>query len=331
MYVRQLQLLRLLEDGDYHRLDSLSQAAAWEVAEVLEALRQLHACGLDIKSRNNSEYALTEAIEWLDESTIRARLQPSAMAAIGRFELIDTVDSTNRWLADQPFPAMGEAAVCLAESQSHGRGRLGRVWLSPPVSNLYLSVSWVFDGGSAVVQGLSLAIGVAVAEACEALGIADIGLKWPNDLVCAGGKLGGILIELKNCTVARHNVGLGAIIGIGINVKHTPDLPDADNLPASDLCTLGSGPISRNILAAELLNRITQTLKSYAVSGLGPYLDRWQKRDVLRGCQVVAAEAGTKTAATALGIDHQGAYRLRTAEGVITTLMAGTLRLDNRP
>ncbi|NIQ54189.1 MAG: biotin--[acetyl-CoA-carboxylase] ligase, partial [Gammaproteobacteria bacterium] len=110
--------------------------------------------------------------------------------------VLETVDSTNRYLLDAGAPAGSRLRACVAGAQTAGRGRRGRQWVSPPGANLYLSVSRTFAGGTDPVRGLSLAVGVAVAEALEGLGVTGLALKWPNDIQLAGRKLGGILVEL---------------------------------------------------------------------------------------------------------------------------------------
>jgi len=283
--------------------------------------------GIEIRIRNGSEFALDSAIEWLSEAHIRAGLVPAAAHCFNRIEVLDTVDSTNRRLAQNPPPEAGHATVCLAESQRAGRGRLGRTWYSPPAVNLYMSLRWHFESGSEVVQGLSLALGVAVAEACEALGVPKIGLKWPNDLVCELGKLGGILIELEPGGGRRDESSVCAIIGMGINVNMSRRQAQFIDQPAADLQTLKRGSVSRNQLASEILNAAHRVLEGYAHDGLSPYRQRWLQRDVLRQQQVVASNGARDITGTALGIDVRGAYLLQTAEGRVP-IMAGTLRLS---
>jgi BirA family biotin operon repressor/biotin-[acetyl-CoA-carboxylase] ligase len=324
---QRLQLLHLLSEGEFHDGNVLAKALGVSSIELAGILELIRADGFTVHSSDDSKYTLGTPIEWLSEARIRSQLNPGAAECFNPIEILDSVDSTNRWLAQSSTPISPRSTVCLAEAQSQGRGRLGRSWYSPPASNLYLSVKWRFEAGNQALQGLSLAIGVAVAEACEALGVKGIGLKWPNDLFSPEGKLGGILIEISQAADPYSEVPVCAIIGIGINVKISGQQSQKLDQAVTDLNTLNRGPISRNQLAAEVLNQTYQVLEGYAEQGLSPYLQRWQQRDVLCHKHVVTQGAGESVSGTALGIDHSGAYLLETSSGV-SAITAGSLRLS---
>jgi len=322
-----LQLLHLLSDGESHDGKELANALGVNALELASILELMRADGFAIHSRDDCEYILGTPIEWLSEARIRSQLDRCAAECFVPIEILDSVDSTNRWLAQCQTPISPQSTVCLAEAQSQGRGRLGRSWFSPPASNLYLSIMWRFEAGSQALEGLSLAIGVAVAEACEGLGVQGIGLKWPNDLFSSEGKLGGILIEISRAADSCSEVPVCAIIGIGINVKMSAQQSHVLDQAVTDLHRLNRGPVSRNQLAAEVLNHTYQVLAGYTELGLRPYLERWQQRDVLCDKHVVTQGAGESLAGTARGIDQSGAYLLQTSSGV-SKITAGSLRLS---
>jgi BirA family transcriptional regulator, biotin operon repressor / biotin---[acetyl-CoA-carboxylase] ligase len=134
----------------------------------------------------------------LDATRISDALSPTVRAALAAIEVVASIDSTNSELLRRDTARDG-ANVLFAEQQTGGRGRQGRAWVSPPACNLYVSVARYFAGDIARLGGLSLVVGVAVAEALLSLGLDRIALKWPNDLVIVDGahlrKLGGVLIE----------------------------------------------------------------------------------------------------------------------------------------
>ena len=111
--------------------------------------------------------------------------------------------------------------MLVTDRQTAGRGSRGRTWLASPEASLTFSLLWRFDGGLERMSGLSLAVGLAVVEALEACGASGVKLKWPNDILHDGGKLGGILVELHN-EVRSDNYGEAnaamAVIGIGLNL-----------------------------------------------------------------------------------------------------------------
>src|SRR5688572_28751750 len=183
--------------------------------------------------------------EPLDTARILAGLSQSLREKVKTLEAVQSIDSTNAALAARPAPPSGCSEILLAEIQTAGRGRRGRRRHAPPGGALCLSLSWTFpqvprDGGS-----LSLAIGVCVLRALKSQGVTDAQLKWPNDILLAARKLGGILIELR----AEPSGPACAIVGIGLNMAVDAALLDeisALGFPATDLTSAGLTAPSRN-------------------------------------------------------------------------------------
>ena len=165
----------------------VTRAAVWK---HIAALRRK---GVEIRAEPGRGYALAQPLDLLDTHAIRSGLPASDAAGLASCEVAWEIDSTNAELLRRH--ATAGVQVLLAESQTAGRGRRGRAWASPLAAHLYLSLQRRFDGGVAALSGLSIAVGVAAAEALRALGFAQVGLKWPNDLLAGDRKLGGILIE----------------------------------------------------------------------------------------------------------------------------------------
>ena len=210
-------------------------------------------------------------------------------------------------------PAAG-AGVLVAERQTGGRGRRGRSWQSPLGASLLLSVARTFDGGLARLGGLSLVAGLAAAAALRAAGFADVGLKWPNDLVVErdGGlrKLGGLLVEGGG----EHAGPVRAVIGIGLNVRLPEQAAAAIDQPWIDLATLGMPP-SRNALAAMLLSHLLPALDAFDREGFAAFAAQWPAFDVLHGRDVVLHLHERSEDARVLGLADDGALRVRTAAG----------------
>ncbi len=285
--------------GEY----GLTRAAVWK---HIHALRE---AGVEILARPGSGYTLAAPLDLLEPVRIRDGLAPDVAARLDALDVAWDIDSTNAELLRRP-PSSG-VQVLLAERQSAGRGRRGRSWASPLAAHLYLSLQRRFDGGVAALAGLSIAVGVAAAEALRALGFIEVGLKWPNDLIAEERKLGGILIEFggEDAGVVR------AVIGIGINVR-MPDAAAATiDQPWIDLQRLGASPPTRNALAAALIGAQVLALEQFAESGLAPFLPRWRALDALRD-QTIEVIAGTRHEhGIALGIGDSGALRVRHADG----------------
>jgi BirA family biotin operon repressor/biotin-[acetyl-CoA-carboxylase] ligase len=281
----------------------LTRAAVWK---HIQALRE---AGIGINADPGRGYALAAPLDLLDAAAIRARLTRAVARRLDALDVEWEIDSTNAALLRRP--AGSRAQVCLAERQSAGRGRRGRHWVSPLAAHLYLSLQRRFDGGIAALAGLSIAAGVAAAEAVRALGYAQVGLKWPNDLVVDGRKLGGILIEFGG----EDGGSARAVVGIGINVRMPASAAPAIDQPWIDLQSLGESPPSRNELAAALIAALLDALDEFALHGLVPFLPRWRALDALRDREVEVIAGTRRATGIALGIADSGALRVRHADG----------------
>lgn len=266
----------------------------------------------------------------LDATLLRARLSASAAAACAAIEIVDAIDSTNSELLRRTTPTAGIAAL-FADRQSGGRGRQGRVWASPPGANLYLSLARRFDGGLARLGGLSLAIGVAVAESLQALGATEVRVKWPNDLVVDDGeavrKLGGILIE-----GGMQDGGARAVVGLGLNLRMPADAAGAIDQPWTDLhALLGDALPSRNAIAAAILTASADALERFDAEGLSPFLPRFAALDALSGADITATMGARTVEGIACGLTADGALRLHSRDGDDEmTLRAGEVSVRRR-
>ena len=290
------------------RESGLTRAAVWK---RIEALRE---AGVAVDARAGRGYALAAPVELLDAAAIRAALPPVVDGQLAGLDVAWSLDSTNSELLRRPSVGHG-AQVLFAERQTGGRGRRGRSWASPLAANLYLSVARAFDGGLARLGGLSLVAGVAVADALQALGIPEVRLKWPNDVVVAEGvtlrKLGGILVEGGG----EHAGPARAVVGIGLNVRMPAQAAAAIDQPWVDLAALRPQPPSRNALASALLAHLLPALAQFDREGLAPFLPRHAAHDVLAGESVRVLAGDGEHAGLALGLAADGALRVRLASG----------------
>lgn len=287
---------------------ALAQRLHATVEEVTACLRALCAEGL-VTGNDQHGYALTPAIEWLDAEAIATTLTPPVRAAIDQLQVEWCVDSTNARLLDAELVPQ-RVRVLLAERQSAGRGRRGRGWVSPPGANLYLSLLREFAADWAALAGLSLAVGVAAARALDDLALPGVTLKWPNDLQIDGRKLGGILIETRE----RHE-RLRVVIGIGLNVRMPQAAAEGIDQPWADVASLTDARVSRNALAAALLERMLPALAVFERDGLAPFLHDYAQRDALHGRALRVENDRGAQFGIGHGIAPDGALRLLTDEG----------------
>ena len=198
-------------------------------------------------------------------------------------------NSTNTVLLERAANGAPSGSVLVADNQTAGRGRRGRHWLSSPDCSLTFSLLWRLPP-AVRSTGLSLAVGLAVAQALEYLGIRGTGLKWPNDIWLHGRKLGGVLIE-----VAFDNNGLGLIIGIGLNLRHDPDWQDQLDQASAALSDDGA-QFPREVVLAAILHQLASTLDRFNQEGFSTLRAGWCARNALLGLPVrVSSENGEHT------------------------------------
>lgn len=225
-------------------------------------------------------------------------------------ELRKCCDSTNSALLDAPAAAPGTLQVLACERQLAGRGRRGRDWLSWGKSSLTFSVRWQFAAGAASPTGLSLAAGVAIARGCDALGAGGIVLKWPNDILLGGNKLGGILTELATCAFGATS----AVIGIGLNLRRA-DATTRDLQVAALEQAMAVVPC-RSRLLGEFSGQMARMLQVFSRDGFAAFRDEWQARNAHAGLPVqIVGELGSLRSGICLGVDGDGALLIESALG----------------
>jgi BirA family biotin operon repressor/biotin-[acetyl-CoA-carboxylase] ligase len=236
-------------------------------------------------------------------------------------EVVAVTGSTNadlRLRADQ----LRAPVLLAAEQQTAGRGRAGRRWLSAPEDSLCFSLAWRFPGSVARLAGLPLAVGVVLADTLRSRGH-PVTLKWPNDLLLEGDKLGGILVETTAARPDCDAPALWAVIGVGLNVRANRE---RDHGMAAPVAALGEG-IDRNELLAVLADALAEALTLFDAQGLAPFIDRWQRWHAFAGLPVMIVEQGQRLhEGIARGIDAYGCLLLDTASGTVA-VAAGDLSL----
>ncbi len=259
-------------------------------------------------------------IEPLDAGRIRAAL-PSR-ARLRGLCVHGTIDSTNGWLQERSL-SLPSPYACLSEHQRAGRGRRDRVWVDGTGRDICLSLLWRFTAVRARAQGLSLAIGVAVARALETTGASGIELKWPNDIVWRGRKLGGILIE-GSVSGRVWTV----VIGVGINV-HPGALPGL-RVPCVHLGSIPGAQASRNRLAARLIAEMGAECSRFEEWGAGPAIGEWTRLDAMRGRPVRIHRPDGEVGGIARGVDEAGELLVE-VDGALERFVSAEVSLRSEP
>lgn len=247
----------------------------------------------------------------LDGEAVRRALRATTVSRLDTFETFSEIDSTNSFLMQQPPPPPGRLRVAITDNQTRGRGRHGRTWVSPPGSGLCLSLAYAFAEQPANLPALTLAIGLGVIEALEDTGIGGVQLKWPNDLIAGGGKLGGILTESQ----PRAGGAVTVVTGVGLNMDLGGGL-DLDQ-PVADLVRHAAEVPPSDLLAAQLIDTLLDVFATYGRDGLAPYLERWPRHDWLLGRAVSIDVPGPGPSGIGAGVDIDGALLVETPDGIV--------------
>jgi BirA family biotin operon repressor/biotin-[acetyl-CoA-carboxylase] ligase len=295
-------LAQLLADGQAHSGAALATHFGVTRAAVWKHIEELREAGLSIDAAAGQGYRLSRALELLDSQRILAAL-PAALQQRVHVAVSWDIDSTNTAMLRAAAAGEGDLSVLMAERQSAGRGRRGRQWQSP-LGNVYFSLLKRFDGGMAGLSGLSLAAGVALAQALGDVGAGEVGLKWPNDVMLDGAKLAGILVELGGEFLGPCH----AVIGIGVNLVRPPGEIDQ---PVADLASNRALLPSRNLFAARLIERLVATLDRFSTEGFAGVREDYAALDLLRDRPLRIADARGTREGKGAGVDERGALRVR--------------------
>lgn len=313
------RIIQLLADGQFYSGEWLGEQLSVSRTSISNYIKQAEQLGLDIHSVKGKGYKLAHSIELLDVDEIKRQSGQNAI------EVFTEIDSTNQYLMDR-LDQLTSGATCLAESQTAGRGRRGRKWISPFGSHLYLSMFWQLEAGIEAAMGLSLATGIATVNALTALGINGAQLKWPNDIYVNNKKLAGILVEMS----AQAAGPCQLVVGLGLNIKMPSQMAAEIDQPWTDLSQIGGAGVSRNTLAAHIIMALEQTLALYEQEGLAPFLPRWQELDAFINKPVNLIMGPKTISGIARGVDKQGALLVE-QHGVVKPFIGGeiSLRLAN--
>ncbi len=319
------EIIRQLADGKQHSIKALAGALNTDVQTIERIAPTLAEVGLRPERPATDTLALPNALQLLDRDSIQQLVEEDA--CLDSVEIYGSIESTNTYLLDKTPPPAGHMDACVAEFQTQGRGRRQRSWVAPYASGICLSLGWTCEAVPPAVSTLSLVIGVAVRRALAACGVDEIRLKWPNDIIFRGSKLGGVLTELRHG--ARDAVRI--VAGVGINVSLPGEvrrmIDRTAKISCTDLTEAAGGPKpNRDRVAAELILALSTAVRKFDQSGFAAFKDEWRQLDVTDGQQVELIDGEEYYAGTACGIDDDGALLVDVA-GTQRRFLAGDVSL----
>jgi BirA family biotin operon repressor/biotin-[acetyl-CoA-carboxylase] ligase len=319
-----LPILRDLSDGQFHSGTQLALQHQISRASVSNIIAGAASMGIVVYKVRGRGYQLANIPDWLDADKIRAAM-PST-TALYRIDIVDSIDSTNTALL-HAADSTPHRHCLVAEQQTAGRGRRGRVWQSLLGGSLTCSIRWRFNQGMAALAGLSLAVGIALIRTLHQLGIKDAQLKWPNDLLWQQRKLAGILIEVQG----DMNGPTTAIIGIGINIQLPAAMRASIDQAVTDTQEILGHSLSRNTLLATLLTELNHVMDEFERNGLQNLRSEWNAAHAYADQPVqIQMSNGTRIQGIAVGIADNGALLLLTDDDKQISIHSGEVHHARR-
>ena len=270
--------------------------------------------GIDVPyMTQGSVLALNPGMELLDEAAIRSELQhlvSELQMSTLDLEIHRVTQSTNDVVMQRLAESQSTAILCAAEMQTAGKGRRGRRWISPFGRNVYLTYGRFIARQLSELGGLSLVIGMVVVDVLRAMGLEQVGLKWPNDILLGGGKLGGILLELRTSDTG----GIGIVAGVGLNLAL--DVKDSLSIDQPWSAISAQLEMPRNTLLGALGGRIVNAIQAFEDVGFDSFAEKWSEYNLYAGQQVNVIRGSETISGIDNGVDQEGNLLLRTGAGL---------------
>ena len=313
------QVLTLLraEGGVFLSGEQLSERLGLSRTAIWKAVKTLRQEGYEIEARTGMGYRLVAAPNVLTEAEIRSWLKTDR-----ELRCFDTIDSTNTYARQIALEGAADGTAVIADCQTAGRGRMGRSFQSPRGKGIYLSVLFRPDLPPERLMPVTALAGLAVCNAVERLCGVRPGLKWPNDPVLGNRKLCGVLTEmaLEGETGRVQHL----VVGIGINVLHTPEdfQDDVADIATSLQMELGK-PVSRPRLTALLLEELDLVYAALRSGELEAYLTAYRRDCVNLGKTVQLIGGEERETVTAVDVDEDFGLVVRMPDGSMRTVRSG--------
>jgi BirA family biotin operon repressor/biotin-[acetyl-CoA-carboxylase] ligase len=319
--MRRKDILRVLRQGNPVSGETLAKEMGVSRTAVWKYISKLRLEGYQIKSSPRIGYSLADDLDVLLPEDIEEGLNSNWLIAFHR-----KVVSTQEVAREIAIGGASEKTVVVAEQQSNGRGRLGRSWVSP-LGGVYLSFILRPQLKPVEILRLPLLAGVAVTGAIGKVSGLQPSLKWPNDVLLGGMKVGGILCELDAETDSVNHI----ILGIGVNVNN--ETPRNLKGIATSLKEEWGEPFSRARFIGCLLDEMESLYLKSKHEGFAPILAAWKRLSSTLGSEViVGAGLGEEIEGKAVDIDDNGALLIRKSDGILVRVVAGdvTLRKNSK-
>jgi BirA family biotin operon repressor/biotin-[acetyl-CoA-carboxylase] ligase len=317
-------IIELLKEGqeDYLSGEEISRKLGISRTAVWKHINKLKEAGYDIDAVTKRGYKLKSMPDTLLPEEIKSQLNTKVLGQ--HIYYFNEIDSTNRYCKELGEKKAPEGTLVVAEYQEKGRGRLGRTWTSPARKGLWFSLLLRPKIAPQEASRLTLLTAVAVAEALHKQCNLAVGIKWPNDILINGKKIGGILLEIKAEADQINYLVLG--IGININVDFE-EFPDDLVQIATSLSMEKGFTLSRVEILKVILEKIEEKYCQYLNMGFGPILNLWKKYNVTLGKKVTVTNWQRTWVGWAEDIDPNGGLVLTLPDGTKEIIYSGDVTL----
>ena len=282
------------------------------VNSTLELLGFLDGIGVPY-TKQGSALTLNPGMELLDEAAIQAELRnwvSELQMSTLDIEIHRVTQSTNDVVMQRLVESQSTEILCAAEMQTAGKGRRGRSWVSPFGRNIYLTYGRFAAQQLSELSGLSLVVGMLVVDVLRSMGLKHVGLKWPNDIMLGGGKLGGILLEPRACD----SRGIALVAGVGLNLSLQAEEASSIDQPWSAVSSQLKMP--RNILLGTLGGIIVNAMQAFEDVGFDSFAEKWGDYNLYAGQQIKVIRGSEIISGIDSGVDQAGNLLLLTDAGL---------------
>ncbi len=314
-------LKKLKEQARYISGEDISKTLNVSRTAVWKHINELRKDGYVIESSSKKGYRFVQAPDILDRREINI---PQGQLIGGNIQHFAEIDSTNNYAKKIASEGCAHGTVVVADRQTMGRGRIGRQWQSDSADGLWFSIVVRPELEPENIQVITLAASVAVVEAIKETQGIICGIKWPNDIILDGRKLGGILTELS----AEPGHVNYVVVGIGINVNQDLEHFDYEiRQKAVSLKMYDNKPVQRSKLLGSILTSFEKLYKSVLLGKNKDIIDKWSEYSVTIGKEVKVAYRNVEYIGTAQSIAADGRLIVKCKDGVTREISAGEIQV----
>lgn len=305
-------LIESLADGQFHSGQQLANEIGVSRTAINKHIGKLEQLQLDVFRVHGKGYRLPSPLQLLRYEKLATGIDQTDARLYLKRVTSSTHDDLKQLLQESPAKTLPAGTCVLAEMQTQGRGRRGRAWSSPFGSNLYASFFWPLTDGLNSALGLSVAVGISLAQLLQQAGISGVSVKWPNDVYIKGAKVAGILVELEGQPTGEGH----ALIGIGLNLKMPSHIAELIDQPFTDVQSHVTGDLDRHQWAIQLINNMRKALLNFSHDGLADMVPKWRQLDHFYGQPIRIILGQHEQLGIGQGIDNHGALLVRQDNGL---------------